>query len=195
MDYTSPSTQFTFDVNASPFFKKDNQNYINVLSVKQLNTLENMSLLDIFLSTSNIVEPHYHQNAAELVYCISGAVLVSLLNPFTKQILNFQITPGQVANIPQGWWHYQMATVDNTHFLSIFNAPSPEVIFGSDILRLTPSNVMAHTYGLDVNLWRKAIEPIKASTIIGPPNNKRFVSIPYQNPQYNQFYQNPYYQY
>lgn len=192
MDYTSPSTQFTFDVNASPFFKKDNQNYINVAGVKQLNTLEYMSLLDIFLSTNNIVEPHYHQNAAELVYCISGAVLVSLLNPFTKQILNYQLTPGQVANIPQGWWHYQMATVDNTHFLSIFNAPSPEVIFGSDILRLTPPNVMAHTYGLDVNLWRKAIEPIKTSTYIGPPNNKKFASIPNQNPQYNQLYQNPF---
>jgi hypothetical protein len=55
--------------------------------LKQLNTLENVSLLDIFLSANNVVEPHYHQNAAELVYCISGAATVSMLNPFTKQIL------------------------------------------------------------------------------------------------------------
>ena len=64
LDYTSPSTQYAFDVNNSPFFKKDNENYINILGIKQLNTLQNVSLLDIFLSTSNIVEPHYHQNAA-----------------------------------------------------------------------------------------------------------------------------------
>ena len=48
MDYTSPSAQFTFDVNKSPLFKKDNQNYINILGVNQLNTLENVSLFRHF---------------------------------------------------------------------------------------------------------------------------------------------------
>ncbi|MBG9583986.1 cupin, partial [Bacillus thuringiensis] len=110
IDYTSPSTNFTYDLNKSNFFQKDAQNYINVLGMKQLNTLENTSLLDIYLSTGNVVEPHIHQNAAELVYCISGSAVVSLLNPFTNQILNLPIKPGQVANIPQAWWHYEIAT-------------------------------------------------------------------------------------
>lgn len=125
LDYTSPTTQFAFDVNHSPFFKKDNRNLINILGVQQLNTLEKVSLLDIFLSNDNIVEPHYHQNAAELVYCISGAANVSLLNPFTKKVLSYSITPGQVVNIPRAWWHYEIATVDNTHLLAIFDAPTP----------------------------------------------------------------------
>lgn len=38
IDYTSPSTQYVFDVNNSPLFKKDHNNFINVLGVKQLNT-------------------------------------------------------------------------------------------------------------------------------------------------------------
>jgi oxalate decarboxylase/phosphoglucose isomerase-like protein (cupin superfamily) len=124
-------------------FIKDNKNYINVLGIKQFNSLENVSLLDIFLSTNNVVEPHYHQNAAELVYCISGSASVSMLNPFSKQIQNYTITPGQVANVPQGWWHYEVALVDNTHLLAIFDAPTPEVILGSDILKFTPANIMA----------------------------------------------------
>ncbi|PEZ08135.1 cupin [Bacillus sp. AFS018417] len=171
INYTSPSIQFAQDVSKSNFFTKDAQNYINVLGIKQLNTLDNTSLLDIFLSANNIVEPHVHQNAAELVYCISGAAVVSLLNPFTNQILNFPIKPGQVTNVPQGWWHYEIATVDNTHLLAIFNAPTPEVIFGSDILRLTPSNVMAHTYCLDEQQWKQAVAPIQSTTVIGPPKD------------------------
>lgn len=171
LDYTSPSVRFSFDVNKSPLMKKDKQNYINILGVKQLNTLDNVSLLDIFLSANNVVEPHYHQNAAELVYCISGSAVVSLLNPYTKQIQNFPITPGQVANVPQGWWHYEVATVDNTHLLAIFNAPTPEVILGSDILKLTPTEIMSHTYCMDENQWKKAIAPVKPSTFIGPPKN------------------------
>ncbi|MEC3249601.1 cupin domain-containing protein [Bacillus cereus] len=171
IDYTSPSTNFTYDVNKSNFFRKDAQNYINVLGIKQLNTLENTSLLDIYLSTGNVVEPHIHQNAAELVYCISGSAVVSLLNPFTNQILNLPIKPGQVANIPQAWWHYEIATTDNTHLLAIFNAPTPEVIFGSDILRLTPAHMMAHTYCLNEQQWKQAVSPIQSTTVIGPPAN------------------------
>ncbi|MBP1992182.1 cupin domain-containing protein [Paenibacillus eucommiae] len=171
IDYTSPSTQYAFDVNKSPLFRKDHRNFINVLGIQQLNTLDNVSLLDIFLSASNVVEPHYHQNAAELVYCISGAATVSMLNPFTKQILSFAITPGQVTNIPQGWWHYEVATVDDTHLLAIFNAPTPEVILGSDILKFTPSNIMAHTYCLNENQWKQAIAPVRPTTYIGPYAN------------------------
>jgi len=171
MDYSLPTTQYTFDVNKSTLFKKDNQNFINILGIDQLNTLDNVSLLDIFLSANNVVEPHYHQNAAELVYCVSGAVIVSLLNPFTKQIQNYPISPGQVANIPQGWWHYEIAAVDNTHLLAIFNAPTPEVILGSDILKLTPASVMAHTYCIDESVWKKAVAPVMPSTYIGPPSN------------------------
>lgn len=183
MDYTSPSTQFTFDLNTSPLFKKDNQNYINVLGIKQLNTLENVSLLDIFLSKNNVVEPHYHQNAAELVYCISGSAAISILNPFTKKLLNYTITPGQVANVPQGWWLYEKAEVDNTHLLAIFNAPTPEVVLGSDILKFTPANIMAETYCLDEKQWKQAIAPVKPSTYIGPHKDcdREKENIPYQN--------------
>ncbi|WP_078380542.1 cupin domain-containing protein [Sutcliffiella halmapala] len=169
IDYTSPNTQFAFDVNNSRSFTKDNQNYINVLGVDQLNTLDNISLLDIFLSKNNVIEPHYHQNAAELVYCISGSAVVSLLNPFTKKLHNYSITPGQVVNIPRGWWHYEVATVDQTHLLAIFNAPTPEVILGSDLLTLTPANIMAHTYCMDEDQWIKTIAPVQSSTFIGPP--------------------------
>jgi oxalate decarboxylase/phosphoglucose isomerase-like protein (cupin superfamily) len=171
MDYTSPNTQFTFDLDNKSSYKKDDQNYINQLGIEQLNTLGNTSLLDIFLNIGNVVEPHIHQNASELVYCIAGAAVVSLINPFTNLLMNFPIKPRQVANVPQGWWHYEIATEDNTHLLAIFDAPTPEVIFGSDIFRLTPANVLAHTYCLDEATVKKAFAPITKTVVIGPPIN------------------------
>ncbi|WP_315373138.1 cupin domain-containing protein [Paenibacillus xylanexedens] len=169
MDYTLPTTEFTYDLSNNPLFKKDENNYINALSIKQLNTLGNVSLLDIFLNTGNVVEPHTHQNATELVYCISGAAVVSLINPFTNELLHFPITPGQVANVPQGWWHYEVATADHTHLLAIFDAPVPEAIFGSDTLRLTPAKLLAYTYCLDEKKVQEALAPIQKTVIIGPP--------------------------
>ncbi|WP_379968879.1 cupin domain-containing protein [Ectobacillus sp. sgz5001026] len=203
LDYTSPTTQFTFDVNNSNLFTKDSHNFINILGINQLNTLENVSLLDIFLSANNVIEPHYHHNAAELVYCISGSSVVSIFNPFTRQMQDYPIKPGQVANVPQGWWHYEVATVDNTHLLAIFNTPTPEVILGSDLLKYTPSNIMSHTYCLDENQWKKSTSPIQPSTFIGPskncnrkqnPNDE--VKLNYHNQGYDQHhYQNHYIQY
>ncbi|RXZ79027.1 cupin domain-containing protein [Paenibacillaceae bacterium] len=171
LDYTSPTTQFTYDLSNNLLFRKDAHNYINELSYKQVNTLQNLSLLDIFLSTGNVVEPHYHQNASELVYCISGSAVVSLINPFTNELLHFPIQPGQVVNIPQGWWHYEIASVDNTHLLAIFDAPIPETILGSDILRLTPPNVLAHTYCLNEAKVVDTLAPLTNTVLIGPPSN------------------------
>jgi oxalate decarboxylase/phosphoglucose isomerase-like protein (cupin superfamily) len=169
LDFTSPSVAFSYDVNNSLLYKKDDRNYVNILSRKQLNTLGNTSLLDIFLSTGNVIEPHYHQNASELVYCVTGAAVVSIINPFTNQLHHYPITPGLTANIPQGWWHYEIATVDNTHLLAIFDAPIPEVIFGSDILRLTPADILAHTYCLDEAMVKETLAPITGQVFIGPP--------------------------
>lgn len=171
MDFTSPSVQFSYDLRNNPMFKKDSRNFINALSVMQLNTLGNVSLLDIYLSKSNVVEPHIHQNASELVYLISGSAVVSLVNPFTKKLVNIPVMPGQVANVPQGWWHYENATSDDTHILAIFDAPVPEFIAGSDLLRLTPPEILAHTYCLNEEQIKAALAPIKETVVIGPPSN------------------------
>ncbi|GKV64730.1 cupin [Sporosarcina sp. NCCP-2331] len=165
--------QYAADVNKSPFFKKDDQNFINILSTQQINTLQNTSMLDIFLSKDRIIEPHYHPNASELTYCVSGSVTISMMNLQTKKFQHYRITSGQAVNIPQGWWHYQIAHAEDTHLQGIFNADIPEVVLGSDILTATPADVFAYSYGLNEELWKNATENIQPSTIIGPPANRK----------------------
>lgn len=171
LDFTSPNVQFFYDLSHNRMFTKNAANYINELGIGQLNTLGNVSLLDIYLSRGNVVEPHIHQNASELVYCICGGTIVSLINPFTKELINIPIKPGQVANVPQGWFHWEVATEDNTHLLAIFDAPVPEFIGVSDFLRLAPRNMLAHTYCLDEAALTQVLAPITDTTIIGPPAN------------------------
>jgi oxalate decarboxylase/phosphoglucose isomerase-like protein (cupin superfamily) len=162
-------TQFTSDLSQNLNFKKDDRNFINELSLKQLNSLGNTSLLDIYLSQSTVIEPHYHPNSSELIYCICGSAVVSLLNPITKELLHFPVSPGQVANLPQGWLHYIVATADNTHLLAIFDAPIPQIILVSDFLRMIPSNVLAYTYCLDKDKVEDALSPLQQSVVLGPP--------------------------
>ncbi|MBK3493470.1 cupin domain-containing protein [Viridibacillus sp. YIM B01967] len=172
MDFTKPDVEFFFDINKNRLFTRNNENFINSLGRNNLNTLGNVSLFDIFLSKDRIIEPHYHQNASELVYCISGSAVVSLINPFTNKVSHIPITPGQVANIPQGWWHWEIGTKENTHLLAIFDAPYPESILGSDLLTKTPIEVLAYAYCLDLNQLKKTLAPLNNETIlIGPTDN------------------------
>ncbi len=172
IDYTAPDIQYFADLNKNRLKTRNAENYINRLGRDVLNTLGEVSLLDIYLSEGRVVEPHYHQNAAELVYCISGSAAVSLINPFNNEISNTPIRPGQVANIPQGWWHWEEATQDETHLLAIFDTPYPEYIFGSDILTKTPIEVLAHTYCLDPEKLRDTLEPLNDETIVIGPTDE-----------------------
>ena len=164
--------QYFADVNQNRLFTRNSTNYINRLGRDVLNSLGNVSLLDIYLGQGHVVEPHYHQNASELVYCIAGSALVSLINPFTNEVINVPIHPGQVANIPQGWWHWEVAYQDGTHLLAIFDAPYPEYIFGSDILTKTPIEVLAHTYCLNLEQLRETLKPLNNETIIIGPTDR-----------------------
>ncbi|TSB45930.1 cupin domain-containing protein [Alkalicoccobacillus porphyridii] len=171
IDFTSPDVEYFSDISDNNFFTLDENNLINALGRNNLNSLGNVSLLDIYLSREKVVEPHYHQNASELVYCITGSALVSFINPFTNELNEIKIEPGQVANVPQGWWHYEIAQEDDTHLLAVFDAPYPQVILGSDLLRLTPKDVLAHTYCLDEEQVSEALSPIQSSVIIGPSDD------------------------
>ncbi|WP_234031502.1 cupin domain-containing protein [Lentibacillus cibarius] len=169
MDYKNPDSHYSYDLKQSRFFTKNKANYINVLGPEQLRTIGDVFLLDVFLSAGNVVEPHYHSNASELIYCISGETIVSMINPSTNELKNIRIHPQQVVTIPQGWWHYFAANVDNTHVLTIYDTSELDTVWGSDVLRLTPPEVFAHTYCLDKGQIQQALQSIGETVIIGPP--------------------------
>jgi len=169
MSSTRKVGNFTYNVSNNVFYKKNAENIIYALGVDQLKKIGNVFLLDIFLHRNNDVELHYHPNATELTYCISGKAEVGFVNLETKEWETLIINRGEVITIPQGWWHYVKAKEDHTHLLAIHDTKQLETVFGSDILRLTPNETFAHMYCLDEKTVEKAFRPIDETVIIGPP--------------------------
>jgi len=167
--YKDPHLKYATDLKQNRFFTKNQNNYINVASKEQLPPIGKVFLLDVFLSSGNMVEPHYHANASELIYCITGETVVSMINPTTNELKSIRIEPQQVVTIPQGWWHYFEASKDGTHVLTIYDTYNLETIWGSDVLRLTPPQVFAHAYCLDQEQVQQTLGSIKERVIIGPP--------------------------
>lgn len=165
----SAQLNLAFDLTTSPFYLKNNQNFILQQFAPQTPFLQNLGLLDIYLNKGNSVEAHWHPNAAELVYVIQGEAVISILNPFTLQVMTYRVKPPQTVYIPMGWWHWEIATMDHTHLLAIFDNNAAQVIFGSDILRMTPPEVFHIIYGIDPVQFKEAIQPIQQTVVIGPP--------------------------
>jgi oxalate decarboxylase/phosphoglucose isomerase-like protein (cupin superfamily) len=155
----------------SVFFSRNAENIIFQVTSSQLPIMKNFGLDNIFLSKDHILEPHWHPNAAELDYVVSGEVIISVLNPFTPQLLTYRVKPGDVVFIPINWWHWIISITDKAHVVAVYDNEERQNVFGSDILRKTPPEVFQLAYGVNATQLAKILEPITQTVIIGPKSS------------------------
>lgn len=124
---------------------------------------------NIFLTKGHIREPHWYPNAWELDVVVSGEVIISILDPNTKQLHNYSATNGQVVFIPMGWLHWVAPVSEKVHLHIFLNNEQFETVDGSDMLRLTPSELFQTTYNIDAEHLTEVLAPITKSIVIGPP--------------------------
>jgi oxalate decarboxylase len=75
------------------------------VDAETLPVLRNLSIKHLRLEPGAIREPHWHVNAAELTYCLTGEVLVSLLDTGSA-FASFTVGAGQMFHIPSGSLHH-----------------------------------------------------------------------------------------
>ena len=119
---------------------------------------QDASMVLVVLDKGGIREPHWHPNAWEFDYCISGKARMSVVAPNNEWQI-FDVEPGQVVFIPQGYFHYfENIGSDKLHFLVVFNdsaAESDDDIGISVSLGGIPKHVLAATFGVDKSVFDK----------------------------------------
>ncbi|HET9210994.1 MAG TPA: cupin domain-containing protein [Thermoanaerobaculia bacterium] len=92
--------------------------------------------------------PHWHPDAAELDYVLSGKARVGLGFP-DGEWERFDLAAGQIAILPQGWFHYIENVGEETlRMLVIFNNSSPNDIGISQGFQAIPKEVLGLTFGV-----------------------------------------------
>jgi oxalate decarboxylase/phosphoglucose isomerase-like protein (cupin superfamily) len=167
----SESPNLFYDLRNSVFFRRDANNIIYEVNAAQLPVMKRLALRDLFLTKGHIREPHWHPNAAELDYVVSGEVIISVLDPFTPRMLTYHVKPGQVVFIPLNWWHWITAVSDEAHIVVIFNNAQPQNVEGSDVLRETPPEIFQQAYRVNAKQLAKVLDPITETVVIGPTNS------------------------
>jgi quercetin dioxygenase-like cupin family protein len=167
----SPDLLLSGDSTRTINFQKNPMNIVTQLFGAQLPAIRN-GFFNVQLSQGVIIQPHYHTNVTEMVFVIRGEVMTSVFNPFTRQAMIYRVGPGQVSIFPKGWFHWIVAMSDQAHFLTIFDQPTPDIVFGSDFLSSIPGEVMNRAYCLNAEEYDRTVAPLvgKAPEILGPPS-------------------------
>lgn len=128
--------------------------------------LKRLALYRLTLEPLGVREPHWHPNANELTYCLSGSALVTVFSHGSYDD-TFTIGAGEMFYVPAGSLHH----IENTgsgkaEFVIAFSHESPEDFGLSGALGCMSDSVLGNTW----NLPSATFAPLKRSpndTIIG----------------------------
>jgi oxalate decarboxylase len=128
--------------------------------------LRGLSLKRLVLNPGAMRTPHWHANATELTYCVSGTALVSILDDGSR-FSTFVITAGQMFHAASGSLHHiENVGSDVAEFIVAFRNERPEDFGFGATLGAFSDAVLGNTYDLPASEMAK----IRRSTHTLPPN-------------------------
>jgi oxalate decarboxylase len=123
----------------------------------------------IFLLTlqpGGLREPHWHPNAWELEYVVSGRARLGVVTPEgTTDIVD--LGPGDVGFVPRGWAHY-IENIGNTVMKMpiVFGNNKPDDIGLSTFFSGLPTDAFARVFNLPEQTMEKARKPGRTLFIV-----------------------------
>lgn len=88
--------------------------------------LSGMGAVLLLLKKGGVREPHWHPNASELGYCITGNARMTIFMTNARHA-TFAINPGQLIFIPRGYWHdIENIGKEEAKFVIVYNNERPE---------------------------------------------------------------------
>ncbi|WP_020100345.1 cupin domain-containing protein [Mycobacterium sp. 360MFTsu5.1] len=135
--------------------------------------LKNLSIKRLLLNPGAMRTPHWHANANELTYCVSGTALVSVLDNHSV-FSNFVVTAGQMFHVDSGALHHiENIGTDVAEFIIAFRNERPEDFgLGATFGAFTDA-VLGNTYDLpssDISKIRRSTVDHKLAARTGDPS-------------------------
>lgn len=110
--------------------------------------LNGLAMYSLMLEPKGAREPHWHPNAHELNYLISGQARITLLSP-NGGVDTFDMEPGDMSFLPRGYLHHIENTGDSkASFAIFFNHAAPSDIGLSGCLGAYSNEVLASLFNV-----------------------------------------------
>ncbi|GAT10626.1 cupin domain-containing protein [Mycolicibacterium novocastrense] len=129
------------------------------ITADNLPILKRLSIKRVLLNPGTMRTPHWHANANELTYCVTGTALVSMLDNH-NQFTSFIVTAGQMFYAASGSLHHiENIGDDAAEFIIAFRHERPEDFgLGATFGAFTDA-VLGNTYDLPAADFAKIRRP------------------------------------
>lgn len=136
-----------------------------IVTAKEFPINQTLTSVMQYLEPGALREMHWHPNADEWQYYISGRARVTIFGAHGRSKTE-EFSPGHVGFIQQGFGHYvEQIGSEPTKFFALFNSPTFEEISISKWLAGNPASLIADNFGIakeEVNrLPKKALGILK----------------------------------
>jgi oxalate decarboxylase len=142
---------------------------VQPLSSSQIARLKGITLFPLSAVPHGLREPHWHANAGELNYLISGRAQIGLVAP-DGNVQTVTVSPGAISFLPANWLHYIVSVSDEPLQYLIFFVTADahvETIGLAQTFGYFPPAILAASFGIDPALFAALPEPQGAG--IMPP--------------------------
>jgi oxalate decarboxylase len=150
------NSQFKFDLKGCPPQVKVKGGTIQEANQKNFPALagKNLAIYFLTLDPGAVRIPHWHPDAAEMDYCLSGKAQIGLAFP-GGEWQQFDLGEGEISILPQGWFHYiKNIGTETLRMLVIFNNSAPNDIGISEGFRAIPLDVLGTTFGVPAERFK-----------------------------------------
>jgi len=116
--------------------------------------LENLAFFNLRINEKGIREPHWHPNASELNYVLTGRARLNILSP-GGDVDSFEIGPGEGSFIPAAYFHYiENIGSDELHMTVFFTHRTPNDLGISGSLSAYSDEALSSLFGVPVEYFK-----------------------------------------
>ena len=127
----------------------------SIANADNFHILKGMALYSLNLDKGGVREPHWHPNAVELGYCLTGRAIMTIFSPGAGHD-TFTIDAGEIVFVPRGYLHHiENIYEGETKFAIAFNHERPEDIGISGATGSIADRVLGYTFGVDSQYFSK----------------------------------------
>ncbi|HYT44638.1 MAG TPA: cupin domain-containing protein, partial [Methylomirabilota bacterium] len=148
-DYRKIPNYHKFNLKAFPAMVQSRGGTVSLGNANNFGILSGLACYFLTLKPKGIREPHWHPNAAELDYVISGRARMTIFSP-GDDVDTFEVGPGEIVFIPSAYFHYieNVDASEDMQFAVFFNHERPEDIGISGAFGAYSNEVLGSVFGL-----------------------------------------------
>lgn len=120
-----------------------------IMNADNFPILAGMGAVLLHLEKGGVREPHWHPNAAELSYCITGNAKMTIFST-NARVDTFMINPGQLTFVPRAYWH-DIENIGNEEakFVIVYNIERSEDLGISGPIGSMSPRVLDRMFGIN----------------------------------------------